>query len=72
MKFPFLLSGINIGKGKKFRENSETIFNKSLRSLTDMRFHFSRDLMKVVELVSDHSYQISNRFEIIFPVKVDL
>jgi len=72
MKFPFLLSGINIGEGKKFRENSETIFNKSLRSSTDMRFHLSRDLVKVVELISNHSYQISNRLEIILSIKVDL
>lgn len=60
MKFPLLLPGVDIRKGKKLGKDGEAILNKPLGSLPDVRLHVPGDLVEVVQLVPDHSDQIAH------------
>jgi hypothetical protein len=48
VKFPLFLAGVDVGEGKEFGEDGETVLNKPFGSFADMRLHLLRDLMEMI------------------------
>lgn len=72
MKFPFLLAGIDVGEREQLREDSETVFDESFRSSSDLTLGLFGYFVEVVQLISDHSDQIPYGLKIVLPISINL
>lgn len=70
MELPFLLAGVDVGKGQQLGEDGQTILDEAFRCLADVRLHFFGDFVEVVELVPDHPDEVADGLEVVFAVEV--
>lgn len=68
MKFPLLFASVDKSKVKQFREKFKAILYKAFWGFADVEFDILWDLMKMIELVSDDSNEISHWLVVIFSI----
>lgn len=71
MKLPLLFASVDKSEVKQLREKFKAVLNKTFRSLADIDLDLLRDLMEMVELVSDDSNEVSHRLVVIFSIIAD-
>ena len=72
MQFPLFLSGVDKSKVQELGEEAKRVLDEALRRGTNMLPDFLGNLVKVVQLVADDSYQVANGLVVVLAVVADL